>query len=261
MSGANGRSAEPRLVPVTDERDPLADRAFSLIEQMFAPQDRQAVSELRSELAERRLGMFTNYNFHLIVAVYEDDDAPAGTITGVYLGGVNAGFVTYLAVRRQYRGRRIARLLRPRLIDAFRADARAAQRADLAWVLGEVRASSPWLRRLVRTRGAIPFDLDYYHPGMTPGVSEPYLLYRQPIGDDRRALAVTQVRRVLYAIYRRAYRVRYPLHRESFVAMMDQLEGRETVGVHPAFEHLLPGARPATQRDSSHDPKLPRRDI
>lgn len=235
-------STEPRLIEIADERDPLADGAFALIEQVFAPQDRQALSELRSELTERRLGMFTNYNFHLIAAVFDDDEAPAGTITGVYLGGVNAGFVTYLAVRRRYRGRRIARLLRPRLIDAFRADARTAGHADLAWVLGEVRASSPWLRRLVRTRGAIPFDLDYYHPGMTPGVSEPYLLYRQPIGDSRRALPVAQVRRVLYSIYRRAYRVRYPLQRESFVAMIDQLEGRETVGVYADMEHLLPPA-------------------
>ncbi|HSJ07926.1 MAG TPA: GNAT family N-acetyltransferase, partial [Longimicrobiales bacterium] len=153
-------SAEPRIVAITDEREPLADAGLALIEEMFAPQDRQALSELRSELAERRLGLFANYNFHMLAAVYDGDDDPAGVITGVYLGGVNAGFVTYLAVRRRYRGRRIARLLRPGLIDAFRSDARAAGHPDLAWILGEVRARSPWLRRLVRTRGAIPFDID-----------------------------------------------------------------------------------------------------
>jgi GNAT superfamily N-acetyltransferase len=234
-------SAEPRIVSVTDEREPIADAGLALIEEMFAPQDRQALSELRSELAERRLGLFATYNFHMLAAVFAGDDDPAGVITGVYLGGVNAGFVTYLAVRRRYRGRRIARLLRPALIDAFRADARAAGHADVAWILGEVRSRSPWLRRLVRTRGAIPFDIDYYHPGMTPGVSEPYILYRQPMGDTRRELPAGTVRRILYAVYRRAYRVRYPLMRESFAAMIDQLEGRETVGVHADLEGLLPG--------------------
>jgi GNAT superfamily N-acetyltransferase len=239
-------SAEPAVVEINDEREPIANAALGLIEEMFSPQDRHPLSELRSELAERRLGMFSTYNFHLLAAVYDDDPEPAGTITGVYLGGVNAGFVTYLAVRREYRGRRIARLLRPRLIEAFRADARTHGKDDLAWVLGEVRATSPWLRRLVRTRGAIPFDIDYYHPGMAPGDAKPYLLYRQPVSDFRRELPAALARRIIYAIYRRAYRVRYPLQRSSFVAMIDQLDGRETVGVHPAFAALLDAAASAT---------------
>jgi GNAT superfamily N-acetyltransferase len=233
---------EPRITAIADDRDPLVDGALALIEEMFAPQDRHNLAELRSELAERRLGMFTTYNFHMVAAVQPGDERPAGVACGVYLGGVNAGFVMYLAVRREHRGRRIARLLRPGLIDAFRADARAGGHDDLAWVLGEVRMSSPWLRRLVRTRGAIPFDLRYFHPGMSPGTSEPYALYRQPVADRRRELPVVAVRRILYAIYRRAYRVRYPLQRESFVAMIEQLEGRETVGVHPDFVALLPAA-------------------
>jgi GNAT superfamily N-acetyltransferase len=233
---------DPRIVSIDDERVALADAALALIHETFAPQDRHALAELRSELAERRLGMFTTYNFHLLAAVVGEEEQPAGTCCGVYLGGVNAGFVMYLAVRKEYRGRRIARLLRPALVEAFRADARAAGLGDLAWVLGEVRQASPWLRRLVRTRGAIPFDLEYYHPGMTPGESEPYVLYRQPIADSRRELPVVATRRILYAIYRRAYRVRYPLHRDSFVAMIEQLEGRSSVGVHPRFADLLPNS-------------------
>jgi GNAT superfamily N-acetyltransferase len=228
-----------RVVAITDERAPLADAALALIEETFAPADRQPADELRSEIAERRLGMFSNYNSHLLAALCGGDDDPACTISGAYLGGVNAGIVLYLAVRRRYRGRRIARLLRPALVEAFRADARAAGHDDLAWVLGEVRATSPWLRRLVRSRGAIPFDLDYYHPGMRPGAAEPYRLYRQPMADHRRELSAAHTRRILYAIYRRAYRVRYPLQREGFQAMLQQLEGRRTVGVHPDFAHLL----------------------
>jgi GNAT superfamily N-acetyltransferase len=231
--------SEVGVVELLDERTPLADRALALIEQTFAPPDRQPVAELRSEIAERRLGMYSRDNSHLLAALVGGEDDPVGTIAGMYLGGVNGGIVTYLAVRKAYRGRRIARLLRPALIEAFRADARAGRHADLAWVLGEVRAASPWLRRLVRTRGAIPFDLTYYHPGMEPGSSAPYVLYRQPVADERRELPVATVRRVLYAIYRRAYRVRYPLQRPQFSAMLAQLEDRETVGVHPDFAALL----------------------
>lgn len=231
--------ADPRIVEIEDERDPLATAALDLVQQMFAPADRQPVSEMLSELAERRLGLFSNYNYHLLAACFEGDPEPAGSIIGVYLGGVNAGFVMYLAVRREYRGRRIARLLRPRLIEAFRADARRLGREELGWVLGEVRATSPWLRRLIRTRGAIPFDLDYYHPGMTPGGAERYILYRQPVGDHRRELSAALTRRIIYAIYRRAYRVRYPLQRAGFAAMIEQLQHCRSVGVHPDFRHLL----------------------
>ncbi|CAN5734570.1 hypothetical protein BH23GEM9_BH23GEM9_20760 [soil metagenome] len=232
-------SSEPRIIEIMDERDPVAAPALSLIHDMFEPVDRQPVSEMLSELAERRLGMFSTYNHHLFAALHDDDAEPAGCILGVYLGGVNAGFVMYLAVRRRYRGKRIARLLRPSLIDAFRADAVRVGHDDLAWVLGEVRASSPWLRRLVRTRGAIPFDLDYYHPGMEPGGPERFILYRQPLGDTRLELPTALTRRVLYAIYRRAYRVRYPLQRAGFLAMIEELQQRETIGVHPDFRELL----------------------
>jgi GNAT superfamily N-acetyltransferase len=239
VPGRPTKPDEARIVEIVDERDPAAAAALELIHEMFQPEDRQPAGELLSELAERRLGMFSSYNFHLIAADYADSAETAGTAVGIYLGGVNAGIVMYLAVRRQHRGRRLARLLRPALVEAFRQDARAAGHEDLAFTLGEVRKESPWLRRLVRTRGAIPFDLDYYHPGMAPGGARPYVLYREPIGDTRRDLSVAHTRRILYSIYRRAYRVRYPLQREGFVAMLRQLEGRDHVGVHPDFAHLL----------------------
>lgn len=228
-----------RIIEIRDEREPLAEAALAVIADMFAAHERQPISELRSEIAERRLGVLSGYNFHLLTALYEGDDTPAGTIAGLYLDGVNAGFITYLAVRKQHRGRRIARLLRPQLIEVFRADARREEYDDLAWILGEVRAESPWLRRLVRTRGAIPFDLVYYHPGMSLHAPYRYILYRQPIGDHRRELPAELVRRTLFAIYQRGYRVRYPLNRDIFSNMLDQLAGRDTVGVHPDFRELL----------------------
>lgn len=228
-----------RIVEIRDEREPLAEAALAVIADMFAAHERQPINELRSEIAERRLGMLSGYNFHLLTALYEGDDLPAGTIAGLYLDGVNAGFITYLAVRKQHRGRRLARLLRQKLIEVFRADARREEYDDLAWVLGEVRADSPWLKRLIRTRGAIPYDLEYYHPGMSLGSSERYVLYRQPVGDHRRELTTELVRRTLFAIYRRGYRVRYPLNRDIFNNMLEQLEGREIVGVHPDYSDIL----------------------
>ena len=228
-----------RIVEIRDEREPVAEAALAVIADMFAAHERQPINELRSEIAERRLGVLSGYNFHLLTALYEGDEIPAGTIAGLYLDGVNAGFITYLAVRKQHRGRRLARLLRPKLIEVFRADARREEYDDLAWVLGEVRADSPWLKRLIRTRGAIPYDLRYYHPGMSIDSQDRYILYRQPVGDHRRDLPVELVRRTLFAIYRRGYRVRYPLNRDIFTNMLEQLEGRETVGVHPDYADIV----------------------
>jgi GNAT superfamily N-acetyltransferase len=232
-----------RVAEVADERDPAAAAALELITQSFAARERHATGDLLSEIAERRLDALSSQRFHMLTAHVEGDEDPAGVIIGVYLDGVNAGFVSYLAVRERYRGRRIGRVLRPRLVDQFREDARHAGHADLAWVLGEVRLRSPWLRRLVRTRGAIPFDLTYYHPGMSLDSPEPYVLYRQPVADTRLDLPVAEVRRLLFAIYRRAYRVRYPLQREAFNDMMDQLDQRASIGVHPDFRELLERAR------------------
>ena len=51
-----------------------------------------------------------------------------------------------------------------------------------------------------------------------------------------------EVRQMLYAIYRRAYRVRYPLERENFRAMLDEISSRETIGAHPDVVQRASGA-------------------
>jgi GNAT superfamily N-acetyltransferase len=235
MSAEDESSAPTPWEPVeiVDEEDPLASDSLLVIEEMFNRQDRQALSELRSEIAEKRLGLLAGYDFHLITVPTPEGEA-AATVAGVYLQGVNAGFVTSLASRPRHQGRRLARRLRNALVECFREDARREEYHDLNWVLGEVRSASPWLRRLVRHRGAIPFDLEYFHPGMAPdGSGEAYTLYRQPVGDRRAELPVSEVKQILYAIWRRAYRVRYPLERPGFRRMLSQLEGRETVGPDP----------------------------
>jgi GNAT superfamily N-acetyltransferase len=218
------------VVEVQDERDPQGEAALRLIAAAFERPERQPLSELRSEIAEKRLGLLSARDFHLLVAVGEDGIVQ-GTAAGMYLEGVNAGFVTYLAVDPGFRGRQLAPRLRAELVERFREDARRAEFDELAWVLGEVQGDSPWLQRLIRTHGALTFDLRYRHPGVPPdSAPDGYVLYREPIGDRREELPALLVRRILYTIYRRGYRIPYPLESRGFQAMLQELEDRVTVG-------------------------------
>lgn len=222
-----------RVIEITDERDALAEEALQLIADSFPPHDRHPTYMLRGEIEEKRRGVLLDHNYHLL-AMLGTDERPAAVVAGRYLAGLNAGFITYLATRPEYRGRKLGRQIRSALVEAFREDARGMDEEDLAWVLGEVRLESPWLRTLVREGRAIPFDLTYYHPGMEPDdPTERYVLYRQPILDPRPMLPAEEVRQILYVIWRRAYRVSYPLQRPAFRAMIEELEGREAVGAHP----------------------------
>jgi GNAT superfamily N-acetyltransferase len=232
---------ELEVVEVDDERSSLADDAIALFERTFDRRDRHKAEELRSEIAEKRLQLLAPFDFHFLVA--HANGNIQGAIMGCYLAGTNAGFINYLAVLEAERGLGTGRLLRPKLVELFRQDARRFENGDLDWVIGEVRLDNPWMRRLVRNRGAIPFDLTYYHPGMQPSLDPPqYVLYRQPFADPRSELPASLVRRILYAVYRRAYRVRYPLYHEGFLDMLAQLEGRVTVGAHRDFEMPEPDA-------------------
>lgn len=224
-----------RIVEIEDEREPHGQQAMALIGQAFPREERQPLEQIAMEIAEKRLGLLTSYDFHLFAGIGEDDRV-AAISAGVYLGGVNAGFVTYLAVRPEYRARKVGRQLRVQLVEAFRRDAIALEWSDLAWVVGEVRTDNPWLGRLVRDRSAIAMDLAYYHPGMDPATAtDQWVLYRQPVGDRRPEVRCTEVSQLLYAIWRRAYRVRWPLQRDGFRMMLAELEGRETIGSHPDF--------------------------
>jgi GNAT superfamily N-acetyltransferase len=232
---ARAGEADPeiRIVELDDERSPLADDAFGLIREMFEAADRHGQDELRAELEERRRQLVPRNRPHVLVAL--DGDVVAGTIYGTFLALVNAGFVAYVAVAESHRGCGIARQLRAALARQFHTDAREVLEEELAWIVGEVRLASPWLEQLVRRRGAIPLDFDYYHPGMRPdGDHEPYRLYLEPMADQSRELGVLRVLRIAYAVYRHGYRVRYPLRLAGFRAILDQLEHRETVGPDPA---------------------------
>jgi GNAT superfamily N-acetyltransferase len=154
-------AAEMRVVAVDDEREPLATEALELIATSIG--DVQPVNDLLSEVEERRRGMPSGGDYHLLAMVGPDGRAAAAA-AGIYLEGVNAGFVTYLAVRPDLRGQLLGRGLRGHLVESIRAEAQRKNGADPAWLVGEVRRGSPWLQTLVGAGRVIPFAFPYFHP-------------------------------------------------------------------------------------------------
>lgn len=213
---------ELRVMEVDDERTPLAGQALELISHAIG--DVQPVRDLLSEVEERRRGMPSGGDYHLL-AMVDPRERVSAAAAGIYLEGVNAGFVTYLAVRRDLRGRELGKTLRRHLVDSLRAEARRKTGADPAWTVGEVRADSPWLQTLARAGQAIPFGFPYFHPWMPLRSEGRYVLYREPLADRRTEIPAAEVVRLLYAIWRRAYRIRFPLQSDTFCYMVDQLQG------------------------------------
>lgn len=223
---------ELKVVAVDDERSPLAHAAFELIHESMW--DVQPTTDLLTELEEKRRGLPSGGDYHLLV-FQEPDGQVAAAASGVYLEGVNVGFITYLAVREDVRGGRLGRELRAHLVEAFREEARRRTGGELAWTVGEVRRENRWLHTLVQEGRAVPFDLGYFHPWMPRRAEGAYLLYREGAAKARPELPVDEVVHLLYAIWRRAYRIRYPLQHDTFCYMLRQVEGRAAVGIHPDF--------------------------
>lgn len=219
--------SELRPVEIKDERDPLAREAVRLIRHSIG--DVQPTTDLLSELEECRRGLPNGGDYHL-TGLVEPDGSLAAAAAGVYLEPVNAGFITYLAVRGDLRGMQLGRELRAHLVEAFRAEAQRKLGRDLAWTVGEVRRESRWLRTLVSSGGAVPFDVSYFHPWLPRSAEGRYILYREPVGDPRPELPAEEVLHLLYSIWRRAYRIDFPLQSDTFCYMLEQLEGKPIVG-------------------------------
>ena len=215
------RTDELRSIEITDDRDPLAREAVRLIRDSIG--DVQSTTDLLSELEERRRGLPTGGDYHLM-ALLAPDGRVAAAAAGVYLEAANAGFITYLAVRRDQRGNELGRKLRAELVEAFRSDAQRTAGRELDWVVGEVRRESRWLATLVDSGGAIPFQVSYYHPWLPRSAAGKYVLYREPVGDRRSEIPAPEVLRLLYLIWRRAYRIDHPLQSETFCEMLEELE-------------------------------------
>ena len=192
-------------------------------------------SFLLAELEETRRGTARGGGYHLLAMLASDEEEPLAAAAGVYLQAVNAGFISYLAVREDERGRGLGRELREELLQTFQAQARREGGQELANALGEVERESAWLRMLVREGRVMVLDVPYFHPWMSRRKEGYYALYREPLADARPELPAEEVARMIEAIWRRAYRIRSPLQRDSYQYMMERLEGRETVGADPDF--------------------------
>ena len=183
----------------------------------------------RVAMKEREQGLWTDINWHLIVA--ERGRTIIGAASGSYLGNVNVGVVGYVAMRAGERSSGVGPRLRDRLARLFALDAQRIAGEPLEAIVGEVRANNPWLRHLVRRDGAIALDFPYYQPSLGAKKSPvPLVLYYQPVARPRKSLGAAELRRLLYTMWRRMYRVSRPLSRPEFRLMIKGLAGRRRIG-------------------------------
>ncbi len=219
-------------------------KAHRLLARVFPRAELLPVREWRYVLLERRAAVWSDLTWHLVLA--ERDGRAVGAASGNYLGSLNVGIVGYVAVAPGRRSRGLGPRLRRRLVELFAADARQIRGRALEALVGEVHATNPWLHYLVRREGAVALDLPYRQPAL--GRSEvpvPLALYYQSLRGRRRTLPAALVRRLIYALWRRAYRIPRPLHDPDFRRMLRSLSGRRAVGqrVLPAPARAKRGGR------------------
>ncbi|MGH7699955.1 MAG: GNAT family N-acetyltransferase, partial [Gemmatimonadales bacterium] len=223
------RSARPaarvRIREVRSEADPGFGGGYRLLRRVFPRAEILPRREWVDVMRERNARVWTDLNWHLLVA--EHARTIVGAASGAYLGNVNVGVIGYVAVERRWRSHGVGPALRRHLRVAFEGDARRIRGRPLEALVGEVKATNPWLRHLVLREGAIALDFPYYQPPLAGrGTEVPLVLYYQPLTRPRRAVPAAEVRRLLYTLWRRPYRVAKPLARPAFRRMLRALDGR-----------------------------------
>lgn len=214
---------------IVDPGDPALDGAYALLTTAFHRTERVKRREWVGSLREGASGLLTDVAWHLLVA--EQDDVVVGLASGTYLGNVNVGVVGYLAIVSDVRGLGIGTRLRRRLRQYFERDARRLSNQKLGAIIGEVSESNPWIRVLQRREGVLLLDFTYYQPRLHDDHdASPFLLYYESLQQPRARLPVAELRRILYSIWRRVYRVSRPLDRPGFRSMLRSLQGRRSVG-------------------------------
>lgn len=209
-----------------DAAFPVAHR---LLRRTFPRSEMLPMRDWRIAMRERSAGLWTDLGWHLLVA--ERDGSVIGAASGSYLGNVNVGIIGYIALAPDERSSGLGPRLRQRLRRAFEQTALRVAGRPLDAIVGEVHADNPWLRHLVRREHAIALDFPYYQPTLRRGEQEvPLVLYYQPLRERRVSLSTAEVRRLLYTMWRRTYRVARPLSRPAFRNMLKSLEGRRRVG-------------------------------
>ena len=209
--------------------DPAVASTYDLLRRSFHHTERVSLAEWKSTLAEKASEVWTDLGWHLMVAL--KGRRVVGLATGTYIGSVNVGIIGYLAIDPVERAGGLGTRLRHRLRRAIARDATMLTGRALGAILGEVSATNPWIRTLARRPSVLVLDFPYYQPRLHRGDDpSPFLLYYETVdGPPRTYLPASELRRVLYAVWRRGYRIARPLERPAFRAMLRALAGRRRI--------------------------------
>jgi hypothetical protein len=244
------RRTSPRLIVAARDRttirellaehDVALDGAYRILKGAFPRGERVDRHEWVASLREKVSRVHSDLAWHLFVA--ERGGKVIGLASGTYVGSVNVAVIGYIAIEPGIRARGLGTRLRSQLRRAFEADAVRITGGPLSAIVGEVGEGNPWLRRLARNPKVLCLDFAYYQPRLRDA-DEPsrFVFYYESMRRPRRRIAVTELRRLLFAVWRRVYRIPRPMERPAFRAMLRSLEGRRSVG----SRHLPPARRNA----------------
>lgn len=218
-----------RIREVVDIDDPALRGAYRLLEEQFHREERVEFNDWTSTLGEMSAGLLTDITWHLFVAQQGDDIV--GFVSGAYLGNVNIGVIGYLASVAEVRSRGIGTRLRARLRKQFERDALHIRGEPLQAIIGEVALDNPWLRTLAARDNVLVLDFRYFQPGLYAGDrASPFALYYESLREPRTRIPVAELRRILYTVWRRVYRISRPLERPAFRAMLRSFGTRRSIG-------------------------------
>lgn len=218
-----------RVREIRSARDPAFPAAHRLLRRIFPKAEMSPLGDWAHTMEEGVRRLWTDIAWHLMVA--ERDGRVIGAASGTYLGNLNVGVVGYVALSARARAHGLGPRLRRHLAAAFGRDARRIRGRRLEAIVGEVHEDNPWLRTLVQRHDAIALDIPYQQPALGRKARPvPLVLYYQPLDRPRRFVGAAELRRLLYTLYRRGYRIDRPLARPEFRRMMRSLEGRRRVG-------------------------------
>ncbi len=212
--------------------DPALLEAYAILEETFRRGERVALRDWIGSLTEKSSSVLTDLSWHLFVAEY--NGKVVGLASGTYLGNVNIGVVGYLASTPEVRSKGTGTRLRKRLRKSFELDAQRIVSRPLEAVIGEVSANNPWLRSLARRPEVLVLDFPYFQPRLyEDDVPSPFVLYYESMQGARESIPVAELSKILYAVWRRIYRISRPLDQAVFRTMLASLEHRDSVGRRP----------------------------
>lgn len=188
--------ADIRVREIEGHPDPALGRAHGLLKRTFPRAELVPLPEWRETLREREAGLWTDLDWHVLVA--ERAGTVVGAATGLYVGNVSVGLVGYVAVAAAARRAGVGGMLRRGLRACFGRDARRVHAGPLEAVVGEVHVDNPWLPHLVREHRVMALDFPYFQPSLHAAEDPVRLvLYVERLRGARRAVPAEEVRQLV----------------------------------------------------------------